>query len=83
MSITERIRARGGEVIRDGWRLQIRRGRLNDEAMAWVREHRAQIMRETWGEYDDWEERAAIMEYDGGLPRDAANDAAYRRVMQC
>ena len=30
---------------------------------------------------DAWEERAAIMEYDGGLPRDDAERCAYRDVV--
>lgn len=44
-----------------------------------------------WAELDgdsaeEWEdaflERAAIMEYDGGMPRDEANRAAYRIVRE-
>lgn len=30
---------------------------------------------------DDWHERAAIMEYDGGLSREEAEVAAYRIVV--
>ncbi len=83
MSIMERIHARGGEVIRHEWRIILRRGRLDAAAMEWLRDHKADLMREVWPEYDDWEERAAIMEYDAGLPRAEAEAAAYRSVMQC
>jgi hypothetical protein len=83
--ILDRIRAHGGEVIRDRWTLRLRRGRLTDAAIAWLREprNRDALAREVWPEYDDWEERAAIREYDGGQPRDEAEEAAYREVMRC
>jgi hypothetical protein len=79
--IMDRIRAHGGEVIRTDWRIKLRRGRMSDEAVVWVAEHRAELMREIWLEYDEWEERAAIREFDGGQPRNDANDAAYTEVM--
>lgn len=81
MSILDRIRAHGGEVIRDRYRIRIRRGRLTDDALAWVAEHRTDLIREAWPEHDDWEERAAIREFDGGQNRDEANEAAYDEVM--
>lgn len=79
MSIVARIRAHGGEVIRDRWHLRLRRGRLTDEALAWLRLERvrAAVMREVWPEADAFEERAAIMEFDGGLTRPEAEEAAY------
>ena len=80
MSIMERIRAHGGEVIRNEWRLTIRRGRLTDEALAWLRDRKADLTREVWPDFDDWEERAAIMEFDGGLSREDAEREAYRRL---
>lgn len=85
MSIVARIRAHGGDVVRDRFTLRLRAGRLSPDALAWLRkpEVRAAVMREVWPEFDDWEERAAIMEYDGGLPRPEAEEAAYRRVMGC
>lgn len=83
MSIVDRTRAHGGEVIRDKWRITLRRGRLSAEALEWVREHRADLMREMWLQYDEWEERAAIREFDGGQPRSEAEAAAYREVMMC
>lgn len=79
--ILDRIRAHGGEVIRGGHRLRIRRGRLTDAAMEWLRENRARLMREVWPEFDEWEERAAIREFDGGQARVEAEAAAYDEVM--
>ncbi len=81
MSIIDRIRSHGGEVIRDGHSFSLRRGRLSPDAVAWIGQRRAEVMREVWPEYDDFEERAAIMEFDGGMTRDEAEAAAYREVM--
>jgi len=79
--ILDRIRAAGAEVRRDCWRLRIvRRGRLGEAGLRWVAQNRARVMRELWPLYDEWEERAAIREYDGGQDREAANDAAYDEV---
>ena len=36
----------------------------------------------TEAEREDYEERAAIMEYDGGLSREAAEREAWRIVME-
>lgn len=83
MSIMARIRAHGGEVIRDGYAIRLRRGRLTDDAVQWIAAHRDDLMAEVWPEHDDWAERAAIMEYDGGLSRVEAEAAAYRRVAGC
>lgn len=83
MSIMERIRAHGGEVTRDGWRFKVRRGRLTAEAMAWVRAHKIELMREVWPEFDRWDERAAIKEFDGGMNRDEAEASAYAEVSSC
>lgn len=85
MSIVARIRAHGGDVIRDRFTLRLRAGRLSPDALAWLRqpEIRAAVMREVWAEFDDWEERAAIMEFCGGMTRADAEQAAYRSVMQC
>ena len=81
MSILARIRAHGGDVIRDRWSIRLRRGRLSVEAMAWVGRHRDDLMREVWPQYDDWQERAAIREFDGGQERAEAEAEAYREVM--
>jgi len=83
LSIVERIRALGGEVGRDRWNISLRKGRLDATALAWIAKHRGQLMREIWPEYDAFEERAAIIEYDGGLPRQEAERAAYREVCGC
>jgi hypothetical protein len=79
--IIDRIRAHGGEVIRDGWRLSLRRGRLTDPAVAWLRDNWTQVCAEVWAEFDAWSERAAIKEYCAGMERAEAEAQAYREVM--
>ena len=81
MSILARIRAQGGDAHLDGTELRLKRGRLTDEALAWLREHRDDLMRELFPEYDDWLERAAIREFDGGQDRKTAEREAMREVM--
>lgn len=83
MSILARIRARGGDVIRDGWSFRLKPGRLTPEAIAWVRANIEAVKCEVWPQYEDFEERAAIMEFDGGLSRADAEAAAYEGVMAC
>ncbi|WP_423207989.1 hypothetical protein E2974_12445 [Paracoccus yeei] len=83
MPILDHIRAHGGEVIRDGWSIALRKGRMTSETIAWVRDHKTDLMREIWPEFDEFEERAAIMEFDGGMTRSDAETAAYAEVMQC
>lgn len=83
MSILARIRAHGGDVTRTEWRISLRRGRMTDAAVAWVAGHKDALMREVWPEFDAFEERAAIMEFCGGLPRAEAEADAYRGVMGC
>lgn len=83
MSIVDRIRANGGEVVRDEWRMRVSRGRLSDEAFAWVRAHIRDVAREVWPAFDEWDERAAIREYDGGQDRSTAEREAYREVSGC
>jgi len=81
--LIDRIRAHGGEAIRDRWAVRLRRGRLDDAALAWLREpeNKRRLMREVWPEFDEWEERAAIREFDGGMDRAEADAAAYDDVM--
>ena len=79
--ILDRIRASGGDVIRGKWQITLRRGRLTDAAMEWIKEHRDDLMREIWHAYDDWMERAAIREFDGGQSREEAEQDAYQEVM--
>jgi hypothetical protein len=71
--LLDRIRAYGGEAIRDRWTLKLRRGRLNDAALAWLREpqNKRRLMREVWPEF----------EFDGGMARAEAEAAAYEEVM--
>lgn len=76
-AIIDRIRAHGGEVIRDKWRITLRRGSLAPDALAWIATQRSRLLREIWPEVDEWEERAAIREYCGGQSRGEAEAAAY------
>lgn len=83
MSILDRIRAHGGEVIREEWRFILRPGRMTPAALDWVRDHWRDVCREVWTEFDHWEERAAIREFDGNQPRPDAEREAYAEVMTC
>ena len=84
MSILARIHAAGGKVRRDRWSVTlVKRGSLSADAVAWIKDHKADLMREIWPLYDEWDERAAIIEFDGELPRDRAEALAYRCVTQC
>lgn len=78
--ILDRIRANGGEVIRDRWMISLRAGRLNPAALDWLRVRKSELMQEIWPGFDDWIERAAIMEFDAGMLRADAEAAAYRGV---
>lgn len=80
--ILDRIRAKGGEVVRDRWRMKLRPGRLSNKAIAWIKENRPALMLEVWPEFDQFEERAAILEFGNGYPRDEAEDRAYEIVME-
>lgn len=80
MSIIERIRAHGGEVVRDRWQFSLKPGRLPPDAIDWLRGHWRDACREAWPQFDDWEERAAIREFDGGQIRHEAEAAAYAEV---
>lgn len=76
-SILARIRAHGGDVTRNGYCFSLRQGRLTQEHVAWVRANLDAVKREAWPAFDDWQERAAIMEFDGGMSREEAELAAY------
>lgn len=78
MSILARIRANGGDVVRQGHGFRFRPGRLNPAAIEWVKQNIEAVKSEVWPEYPDWEERAAIMQFDGGLSRQDAESAAYQ-----
>lgn len=81
--ILDRIRANGGEVIRDKWNLRIRPGRLSPEALAWVRANTDRIKEEVWPEFDWWMRRSYDHEFVYGRPRDEAQRIAYDEVMGC
>ena len=81
MSIIDRIRANGGDVIRDGWNISLRKGRLTDDQVAWVARNKSALMQEVWPEHDAFEERAAIREFCGDQSRADAESAAYREAM--
>lgn len=83
MSMLARIRANGGDVVRDEWRITLKKGRLTAPALAWIAKHKAALMAEVWPLYWAFEERAAIREYDGGMSRADAERAAYQEVMAC
>ncbi|WP_300379592.1 hypothetical protein [Henriciella sp.] len=80
MSILERIRANGGDVIRDGYSFRLRPGQLDAAALDWVKKNIEAVKREVWPAYDDWQERAAIIEFDGGMSREKAEKLAYQEV---
>lgn len=83
MPILDRIRAHGGDVIRNEWRMVLRPGRLKPDALEWLKrpEVRAAIHREIWPEVDDWHERAAIREFEAGQNRADAERDAYQEVI--
>lgn len=80
MSALARIRAHGGDIRREGYRFSLRQGRLTPEAIGWVKANLEAVKREAWPEYDHWQERAAIREYDGGMSRAEAEAAAYEDI---
>lgn len=83
MSILVRIQANGGDVIRQGWRFSLQRGRLSPDAIAWVKAHWFEVRCEVWPAFVDWIERAAIREFDGGEDRATAEEEAYWEVAGC
>lgn len=83
MSILARIRTHGGDVTRDAWSIRLHPGRLTPAAIAWVRDHKLDVLREVWPAADAFEERAAIREYCGGQSRGEAEAEAYREVASC
>ena len=83
MSLLARIEANGGAVIRDEWRFSLRRGRLSTDALAWLRARWPEACREAWPLYDEFEERAAIMEFEANMTRADAERAAYAEVTRC
>lgn len=78
MSIMAHIRAKGGDVVRDGYTFRLRPGRLDDHAIAWIKQNIEAVKAEVWPAYHDWQERAAICEFEGALPRAEAELLAYQ-----
>lgn len=85
MSILARIKANGGDVTRQQWRFNLKRGRLSDAALEWLKSggRWREACREAWALFDLWEERAAIREFDGGQSRSDAERLAYEEVATC
>jgi hypothetical protein len=71
-----RVRALGANIMLDGEKLRIiNRAKLPPAAIAMIRDHARDIAALIEAEAE-FEERAAILEYDGGLPRPQAEDLA-------
>lgn len=85
MSILARIRAQGGDIIRDEWRFTLRRGRLTPAALTWLKGGMRLFSAccEVWPDYAEWTERSAIREFNGGQARADAERDAYGEVMGC
>ena len=67
--LIERIRSHGANVVVDSGKLRIINGKkLPDGALDYVRKHGAEIAAFLENEAE-FEERAAIIQYDGGLTR--------------
>ncbi len=70
--IIDRIRGRGANVMLDGSKLVVvNREKLPDGALDYIRQHGKEIA-SFLGAESEFEERAAIIEFDGGLSRPAA-----------
>ncbi|MFD2248913.1 hypothetical protein FHS82_001027 [Pseudochelatococcus lubricantis] len=82
MSILGRIRANGGDIVRDEWRFSLKPGRLKPDAIAWIKRNWTDACSEAWPEFDRWIERAAIMEFEAGMARREAEAAAYEDIMR-
>lgn len=83
MTILARVRAHGGDIIRDEWRFRLQRGRLSADAIAWLRKNWLAACDEAWPLFGWWAERAAILEFCGGMARHDAERAAYGEVTSC
>ncbi len=73
----------GGRIEASGDRLNLRAPEpLPGELMERIRQHKPEILRELTGAEiaEQLAERAAIQEFDGGLPRQRAEQAAIERL---
>lgn len=98
LTLLEEARAAGLSVTADGERLRIRGPRRAEAIALRLIAHKAIVLRAlmagpapapatTPNELPPdwhlvWDERAAIMEYDGGLPRERAEAEALRHVLE-
>ena len=74
--IIERIRSYGANIVLDGRKLEIvNPGKLPEGAGAYVRQN-AKAIADFLDRESEFEERAAIIEFDGGTPRDWAEQFA-------
>lgn len=81
--ILQRIRARGANVMIDGGRLiVINREKLPDGALDFIRQNGRAIAAFVERE-GNVEERAAIIEHDGGMPRQDADRLARLLFANC
>jgi hypothetical protein len=72
-AIIARIRALGANVILDAGKLRFVNGaRLPADAAQFIGKHRDALIAHLQDEVDEVDERAAIIEFDGGVPRDIA-----------
>jgi hypothetical protein len=76
--IIQRLRARGANIVIDGGKLRVVNANklpagANDYIKQYGAEIAAELRREAAG---DFEERAAIIEFDGGAPREWAEQFA-------
>lgn len=80
--ILDRIRAHGGDVIRDEYRFTLKPAKLSPAALEWLSQPsiKNRVYEEVWPLFADWGERAAIREYDGGQCRDDAERDAYAEI---
>lgn len=74
--IMARIRAHGANIMIDGGKLEIiNRTKLPDGALDYIKQN-ARAIASFLDQEGEFEERAAIIEFDGGAPRDWAEKFA-------
>ncbi len=74
--ILSRLRARGANIMIDGGKLEIiNRAKLPEGALEYIKQN-ARAIADYLDREAEFEERAAIIEFDGGTPRDWADKFA-------
>lgn len=78
VAILDRLRAAGANVVLDGRQMRLINGsRLSSESRSYLAKHREEIAALLRAEQnDEFEERAAIIEFDGHAPREWAEQFA-------